>query len=97
LTSRISKKLSDNLIAFPLARSASHKSKKPPKPYSAFAIPLFQRADELNVGGDDFTVTLPDNTDTALPFGVLDDRVQVTVTTIHSNCSFVLIFKSLIA
>jgi hypothetical protein len=44
---------------------------------------LYQRTDGLNVGGDDFTGALPDNTDTALPFGVLDDPNASIITQIN--------------
>ncbi|MDE0827372.1 MAG: hypothetical protein OSA48_11290, partial [Akkermansiaceae bacterium] len=44
---------------------------------------LFQRTDGLSVGGDDFTGALPDNTDTALPFGVLDDPNASIITQIN--------------
>ena len=44
---------------------------------------LFQRTDGLSVAGDDFTGALPDNTDIALPFGVLDDPNASIITQIN--------------
>ncbi|MDE0596734.1 MAG: hypothetical protein OSB65_15965 [Roseibacillus sp.] len=44
---------------------------------------LFKRTDGLNVGGDDFTGALPENTDTALPIGVLDDSGTSIITQIN--------------
>ena len=44
---------------------------------------LYKRTDGLNVGGDDFTGAIPENTDTALPFGVLDDPGSSIITQIN--------------
>ena len=44
---------------------------------------LYKRTDGLNVAGDDFTGALPENTDTALPFGVLDDPGSSIITQIN--------------
>ena len=44
---------------------------------------LFKRTDGLNVGGDDFTGDLPDNTDQAAPFGTLDDPDSSIIEQIH--------------
>ena len=44
---------------------------------------LFKRTDGLNVGGDDFTGPLPDNTDQAAPFGTLDDPGSSIIQQIH--------------
>ncbi|MEO1834786.1 MAG: hypothetical protein ABGZ49_04765, partial [Akkermansiaceae bacterium] len=46
---------------------------------------LYKRTDGLNVGdpNDQFTGALPENTDTALPFGVLDDPDSSIITQIN--------------
>ena len=44
---------------------------------------LYKRTDGLNVGGDEFTGALPENTDNALPFGVLDDPGSLIITQIN--------------
>ena len=44
---------------------------------------LYKRTDGLNVGGDEFTGALPENTDNALPFGVIDDPGSSIITQIN--------------
>ncbi len=44
---------------------------------------LFKRTDGLNVAGDDFTGALPENIDTELPFGELDDPNSSIITQIN--------------
>jgi len=44
---------------------------------------LFKRTDDLNVAGDDFTGALPENTDTELPLGELDDPNSSIITQIN--------------
>ena len=44
---------------------------------------LYKRTDGLTVAGDEFTGALPENTDNALPFGVLDDPGSSIITQIN--------------
>ncbi|MFP6864869.1 MAG: discoidin domain-containing protein, partial [Roseibacillus sp.] len=44
---------------------------------------LYKRTDGLTVAGDEFTGALPENTDNALPFGVIDDPGSSIITQIN--------------